>query len=118
MIFVQTRKRKEPSKKDVKKNYKNKKKNQKTASSPDQDLHPDWDRFRGTTLGELVMNKKQILRLYIEKEENILHGSSAQTFRGTLSGWTIKRFPYKKMLFDLITFRFRSIPMHVPNSRV
>ena len=22
----------------------------KTASSPEQDLHPDWDRFRGTML--------------------------------------------------------------------
>ena len=33
----------------------------KTASSPEQDLHPDWDRFRGTMLhplscGELAMN--------------------------------------------------------------
>ena len=32
----------------------------KTASSPGQDLHPDWDRFRGTMLyplsrGELAM---------------------------------------------------------------
>ena len=46
-------------KKKVKKNYKNKK--QKKASSPEQDLHPDWDRFRGTMLyplscGELAMN--------------------------------------------------------------
>ena len=31
----------------------------------------------------------------MEREEYILHGSSAQTFRGTLSGWTIKLFPYK-----------------------
>ena len=36
---------------------------QKTASSPKQDLHPDWDRFRGTMLyplscGELAMNGK------------------------------------------------------------
>ena len=46
-------------KKKVKKNYKNKK--QKKASSPEQDLHPDWDHFRGTMLyplscGELAMN--------------------------------------------------------------
>ena len=32
----------------------------KTASPPEQDLHPDWDRFRGTMLyplscGELAM---------------------------------------------------------------
>ena len=42
----------------------------KTASSPEQDLHPDWDRFRGTMLhplscGELAMKGKQILRLYV-----------------------------------------------------
>ena len=35
----------------------------KTASSPEQDLHPDWDCFCGTMLyplscGELAMNKK------------------------------------------------------------
>ena len=39
----------------------------KTASSPEQDLHPDWDRFRGTMLyplscGELAMNGEKILR--------------------------------------------------------
>ena len=33
----------------------------KTASPPEQDLHTDWDRFRGTMLyplscGELAMN--------------------------------------------------------------
>ena len=33
----------------------------KTASPPEQDLHPDWDRFRGSMLyplsrGELAMN--------------------------------------------------------------
>ena len=38
----------------------------------------------------------------MEREENILHGSRAQTFRGTLSGWTIKRFSYKKKMFNLI----------------
>ena len=37
-----------------------KKKKLKTASSPEQDLHPDWDRFRGTMLyplscGELAV---------------------------------------------------------------
>ena len=40
------------------------------ASSPEQDLHPDWDRFRGTMLyplscGELAMKGEQILRLYV-----------------------------------------------------
>ena len=44
-----------------------KKKKKKTASSPDQDLHPDWDRFRGTMLyplscGELAMKGEQMLR--------------------------------------------------------
>ena len=42
----------------------------KTAGSPEQDLHPDWDRFRGTMLyplscGELAMNGEQTLRLYV-----------------------------------------------------
>ena len=60
LIFVQTRKRKEPSKKNIKKAIKIKK-TKKTANSPEQDLHPDWDRFRGTMLyplscGELAMN--------------------------------------------------------------
>ena len=61
--LVQTRKRKEPSKKNIKKKTIKKKQKQKTASSPEQDLHPDWDRFRGTMLyplscGELAMNKR------------------------------------------------------------
>ena len=52
-------------KKKVKKKVKKKK-----ASSPCQDLHPDWDRFRGTMLyplscGELAMKGDQILRLYV-----------------------------------------------------
>ena len=51
-------------------NIVNKKLKKKKASSPEQDLHPDWDRFRGTMLyplscGELAMNGEQILRLYV-----------------------------------------------------
>ena len=47
-----------------------KKKKEKTASSPEQDLHPDWDHFRGTMLyplscGELATKGEQILRLYV-----------------------------------------------------
>ena len=43
------------------------------ASPPEQDLHPDWDRFRGTMLyplscGELAIPKEQILRLYVTSE--------------------------------------------------
>ena len=49
---------------------KKRKKKKKTASSPDQDLHPDWDRFRGTMLyplscGELAMKGEQMLRWYV-----------------------------------------------------
>ena len=49
---------------------KKEKKKRKTASSPVQDLHPDWDRFRGTMLsplscGELAMYGEQILSLYV-----------------------------------------------------
>ena len=55
-------------KKEIKQQKKKKKK--KTASSPDQDLHPDWDRFRGTVLyplscGELAMKGEQMLRWYL-----------------------------------------------------
>ena len=55
-------------KKEIKQQKKKKKK--KTASSPDQDLHPDWDRFRGTMLyplscGELAMKGEQMLRWYL-----------------------------------------------------
>ena len=51
-------------------NKKFKKRKKKKASSPEQDLHPDWDRFRGTMLyplscGELAINGEQILRLYV-----------------------------------------------------
>ena len=56
-------------KKNEKRNQtaKKEKKKKKTASSPDQDLHPDWDRFRGTVLyplscGELAMKGEQMLR--------------------------------------------------------
>ena len=58
-------------KKKIKKEIKQK----KTASSPCQDLHPDWDRFRGTMLyplscGELAMNEEQILiTLYVTSGE-------------------------------------------------
>ena len=45
-------------------------KQKKMASPPEQDLHPDWDRFRGTMLyplscGELAMKGEQILRLSV-----------------------------------------------------
>ena len=60
--------------KDRRSNKKKKKEN-KTANSPEQDLHPDWDRFRGTMLyplscGELAMNGEQILTmLYVTSGE-------------------------------------------------
>ena len=43
------------------------------ASPPEQDLHHDWDRFRGTMLyplscGDLAVPKEQILRLYVTSE--------------------------------------------------
>ena len=63
--------------KKTKHKKKDKKRNQtkRTASSPCQDLHPDWDRFRGTMLyplscGELAMNGEQILiTLYVTSGE-------------------------------------------------
>ena len=52
------------------KKKKKRKKKKETACSPEQDFHPDWDRICGTTLyplscGELAINGKQILRLYV-----------------------------------------------------
>ena len=46
-----------------KKKQKNKQRNKKPASSPGQDLYPDWDRIRGPVLyslscGELAMIEK------------------------------------------------------------
>ena len=43
------------------------------ASPLEQDLHPVWDRFRGTMLyplscEELAIPKEQILRLYVTSE--------------------------------------------------
>ena len=47
-------------KQNIKKKDKKRNQTKRTASSPCQDLHPDWDRFRGTMLyplscGELAM---------------------------------------------------------------
>lgn len=51
-----------------KKSLQNEKK--KYGSSPEQDLHPDWDLFRGTMLyppscWELAINGEQIIILYV-----------------------------------------------------
>ena len=69
--FLQNGKINKSSKKNEKRNQTaKKKKTKKTASSPCQDLHPDWDRFRGTMLyplscGELAMKGEQMLRSYV-----------------------------------------------------
>ena len=57
LIFTHSKKKRTFQKEKLKK----KEIRYKTASSPEQDLHPDWDRFRGTMLyplscGELAMN--------------------------------------------------------------
>ena len=63
-----------------------KKKREKTASSPEQDLHPDWDRFRGTMLyplscGELAMKEEQILRLHVTSTVCIARYKWVKTLR-------------------------------------
>ena len=69
--FLQNGKINKSSKKNEKRNQTAKKKQKKkTASSPGQDLHPDWDRFRGTMLyplscGELTMKGEKMLRSYV-----------------------------------------------------
>ena len=60
-------------KKNEKRNQTAKKeKKKKKASSPDQDLHPDWDRFRGTVLyplscGELAMKGELNVKMICNK---------------------------------------------------
>ena len=70
--FLQNGKINKSSKKKMKKEIKQQKKKtkKKTASSPGQDLHPDWDRFRGKMLyplscGELTMKGEKMLRSYV-----------------------------------------------------
>ena len=65
------------------------KKKKKTASSPEQDLHPDWDRFRGTMLyplscGELAMNEEQILRLYVTSGARNARNNCTEIMRKTV----------------------------------
>ena len=69
-LFIEWENQQIIGKKWKKKSNRKKTTTTKTASSPDQDLHPDWDRFRGTMLyplscGELAMKGEQILRLYL-----------------------------------------------------
>ena len=75
-------------KKEIKQQKKKKKK--KTASSPDQDLHPDWDRFRGTVLyplscGELAMKGELNVKMICNKwsrycKEQVNKGSEEKGF--------------------------------------
>ena len=85
----------------------------KTASSPEQDLHPDWDRFRGTMLYPLSCGEHlicNILRSYCK--EQVCKDSVEEVF------WPYNDFTTKTLLFDLGMFRFSKVPMHDPNSRV
>ena len=56
------------------------------ASPLEQDLHPVWDRFRGTMLyplscGELAMKGEQILRLYVISTVRTTRYKCAKTLR-------------------------------------
>ena len=78
-------------KKNEKRNQTAKKeKKKKKASSPDQDLHPDWDRFRGTVLyplscGELAMKGELNVKMICNKwsrycKEQVNKGSEEKGF--------------------------------------
>ena len=74
--------------KDRRSNKKKKKEN-KPANSPEQDLHPDWDRFRGTMLyplscGELAINGEQILRLYVTSGARNARNNCTEIMRKTV----------------------------------
>ena len=66
------------------------------ASPPEQDLHPDWDRFRGTMLyplscGELAMKGEQILSLCVTSGLRTAKNKCAKTFRNNLFWLKMRR---------------------------
>ena len=95
-----------------KERFKEKSNKIKTASSPEQDLHPDWDRFRGTMLyplscGELAINGEKILRLYVTSSVHTARNKGTKILKQT-----------KTLLFDLKMFKFSSVPLRILNLRV
>ena len=82
-----------------------------------RDLHPNWDRFRGTLLyplscGELAMNGEWILRI------NITTGAPTARSKCTKIVWKTQFFDQKKTLLQKLScliynIQFSSILMQV-----
>ena len=105
-------------KKWKKKSNSKKIKKKKTASSPDQDLHPDWDRFRGTMLyplscGELAMNGEQILiTLYVTSVERTRNKRTKSPCKTKCSHFKITFLKTVRCLIKQSMSKFSSVSMH------
>ena len=92
--------------------------NKKTASSPCQDLHPDWDRFRGTMLyplscGELAMNGEQILiTLYVTSVERTRNKRTKSLCKTKCSHFKITFLQTVRCLIKQSMSKFSSVSMH------
>ena len=111
------KKNKSSKKKRKKKEIEQKKK--KTASSPGQDLHPDWDRFRGTMLyplscGELAMNGEQILitPLYVTSGERTRNKRTKNLCKTKCSHFKITFLQTVRCLTKQSMSKFSSVSMH------
>ena len=91
---------------------------QKKASSPCQDLHPDWDRFRGTMLyplscGELAMNGEQILiTLYVTSVERTRNKRTKSPCKTKCSHFKITFLKTVRCLIKQSMSKFSSVSMH------
>ena len=94
------------------------KQTKKTASSPCQDLHPDWDRFRGTMLyplscGELAMNGEQILiTLYVTSGERTRNKRTKNLCKTKCSHFKITFLQTVRCLTKQSMSKFSSVSMH------
>ena len=113
MEQIIARKKNKSSKKKIKM-----KTNKKTASSPCQDLHPDWDRFRGTMLyplscGELAMNGEQILiTLYVTSVERTRNKRTKSPCKTKCSQFKITFLQTVRCLIKQSMSKFSSVSMH------
>ena len=91
---------------------------QKKASSPCQDLHPDWDRFRGTMLyplscGELAMNGEQILiTLHVTSVERTRNKRTKSPCKTKCSHFKITFLKTVRCLIKQSMSKFSSVSMH------
>ena len=113
-----TNHREKKNKSSRKKKDKNENKQKKKASSPCQDLHPDWDRFRGTMLyplscGELAMNGEQILiTLYVTSVERTRNKRTKSPCKTRCSHFKTTFLQTVRCLIKQSMSKFSSVSMH------